>query len=76
MESLCGTYRNAIGDSFAKETIRLCREVFLSDDMKSDIKLQLSVQTDLSSYAYKDLISINGISKTFPVFGHIGKKGQ
>jgi len=37
MESLCGTYRNAIGDSFAKETIRLCREVFLSDDMKSDI---------------------------------------
>ena len=30
--------------------------------MKSDIKLQLSVQTDLSSYGQNDLISISGVS--------------
>ena len=29
----------------------------------TEIKVQLSIQTDLSSYAYKDLISINGISE-------------
>ena len=29
----------------------------------TEIKIQLSIQTDLSSYAYKDLISINGISE-------------
>jgi hypothetical protein len=33
-----------------------------SDDTKSDIKLQLSVQTDLSSYGQNDLISISGVS--------------
>ena len=34
---------------------------FSPDDV-SDVKLDLSVQTDLSSYAQTDLISINGIS--------------
>ena len=34
-----------------------------SSDSISDIKPTLSVETDLSSYAHKDLISINGISK-------------
>ena len=34
-----------------------------SSDSKSDITPTLLVETDLSSYAYKDLISINGISK-------------
>jgi hypothetical protein len=29
----------------------------------TEIKVQLSIQTDLSSYAYKDLISINGMSE-------------
>ena len=29
----------------------------------SEIEMNLSVQTDLTSYAYKDLISINGISE-------------
>ena len=29
----------------------------------SEIEMKLSVQTDLTSYAYKDLISINGISE-------------
>lgn len=37
LESLSGFYRNAIGDAYSRETIRLCREVFNSDDMMSDI---------------------------------------
>ena len=36
IEALSGNYRNAIGDSFSEEAVRLCREVFLSDDMMSD----------------------------------------
>lgn len=36
IESLKGNYRNAIGDAFSRETIRLCREVFSSDEMMCD----------------------------------------
>jgi len=36
IESLNGTYRNAIGDAYANQAISLCRDVFLSDDMMSD----------------------------------------
>lgn len=36
IESLAGSHRNAIGDAFSREALQLCREVFLSDDMKSD----------------------------------------
>ena len=36
VESLNGSYRNAIGDAYSAQTIKLCREVFLSDDMMSD----------------------------------------
>ena len=32
-EALNGSYRNAIGDAFSKQTINLCQEVFSSDDM-------------------------------------------
>ena len=35
-EALNGSYRNAIGDAFSRESMRLCREVFLSDDMMAD----------------------------------------
>jgi len=35
MESLAGSFRNAIGDAYSRETLRLCREVFLGDDMQS-----------------------------------------
>lgn len=35
IESLEGGYRNAVGDAFSEETLKLCREVFLSDDMMS-----------------------------------------
>lgn len=34
-ESLSGSYRNAIGDAFSRETLKLCRQVFLEDDMLS-----------------------------------------
>lgn len=37
MESLAGTYRNAIGDAYAREAQRLCREVFLCDDMMNPV---------------------------------------
>jgi 3-deoxy-alpha-D-manno-octulosonate 8-oxidase len=36
IESLDGQHRNAIGDAFSREALQLCREVFLSEDMKSD----------------------------------------
>ncbi len=36
MESLNGSYRNAIGDAYSDQTVRLCRDVFLSDNMMSD----------------------------------------
>lgn len=36
MESLSGSYRNAIGDAYSDQTIRLCRDVFMSKEMMSD----------------------------------------
>ncbi len=33
IESSAGSYRNAIGDAYSRETINLCRQVFLADDM-------------------------------------------
>jgi 3-deoxy-alpha-D-manno-octulosonate 8-oxidase len=35
MESLAGSYRNAIGDAYSRETINQCRQVFLEGDMMS-----------------------------------------
>jgi 3-deoxy-alpha-D-manno-octulosonate 8-oxidase len=35
MEALSGHYRNAIGDAFSRETLALCRQVFLEGDMMS-----------------------------------------
>lgn len=37
IEAMSGSYRNAIGDAYSRETISLCRQVFLSDDMQSNI---------------------------------------
>jgi 3-deoxy-alpha-D-manno-octulosonate 8-oxidase len=34
-ESLNGSYRNAIGDAYSRESISLCKEVFLSENMMS-----------------------------------------
>lgn len=36
IESLAGGYRNAVGDAFSEETLKLCREVFLGEDMMND----------------------------------------
>ena len=36
VEALNGSYRNAIGDAFSDQTINLCRDVFISDDMMDD----------------------------------------
>lgn len=33
VEALAGSYRNAIGDAYSRETINLCRQVFLEGDM-------------------------------------------
>ena len=33
VEALDGSYRNAIGDAYSRETINLCRQVFLEEDM-------------------------------------------
>jgi 3-deoxy-alpha-D-manno-octulosonate 8-oxidase len=35
MESLGGSYRNAVGDAYCRQTMELCRSVFLSHDMMS-----------------------------------------
>jgi 3-deoxy-alpha-D-manno-octulosonate 8-oxidase len=35
IESMAGSYRNAIGDAYSRETINLCRQVFLEGDMQT-----------------------------------------
>jgi 3-deoxy-alpha-D-manno-octulosonate 8-oxidase len=35
VEALAGSYRNAVGDAYSRETLSLCRRVFLADDMMS-----------------------------------------
>jgi 3-deoxy-alpha-D-manno-octulosonate 8-oxidase len=37
VEALAGRYRNAIGDAYSRETINLCRQVFLEGDMMSSL---------------------------------------
>jgi 3-deoxy-alpha-D-manno-octulosonate 8-oxidase len=36
LESLNGSYRNAVSDAFSAQSIKLCRDVFSSEDMKDD----------------------------------------
>ncbi len=38
IEALAGSYRNAIGDAYSRETVNLCRNVFLSSDMMADAR--------------------------------------
>ena len=33
---MSGTYRNAVGDAYSRETLRLCRQVLLGGDMMAD----------------------------------------
>lgn len=37
VEALSGSYRNAIGDAYSRETINLCRQAFLDEDMQSPV---------------------------------------
>jgi 3-deoxy-alpha-D-manno-octulosonate 8-oxidase len=37
IEALSGGYRNSIGDAYSRETINLCRQVFLDQEMMSPI---------------------------------------
>lgn len=37
VEALAGNFRNAIGDAYSRETINLCRQVFLDGDMMSPL---------------------------------------
>tara|TARA_Y100001960_G_C14737591_1_gene861191 strand:+ start:572 stop:1675 length:1104 start_codon:yes stop_codon:yes gene_type:complete len=36
IESLAGSYRNAIGDALSDQTLKLCRDVFQNPDMQSE----------------------------------------
>jgi 3-deoxy-alpha-D-manno-octulosonate 8-oxidase len=52
MESLTGSYRNAIGDAYSRETMNICREVFLAQDMMSSAsREQLMVASYLGGCA-------------------------
>jgi 3-deoxy-alpha-D-manno-octulosonate 8-oxidase len=52
IESLAGSYRNSIGAAYCEETIRLCRSVFSSEDMKSpDNRSDLMVASYLGGCA-------------------------
>lgn len=35
IESTAGSYRNAVGDAYSRESLNLCRQVFLANDMMS-----------------------------------------
>ena len=37
IEAMNGSYRNAIGDAYSAQTVSICREIFLSNDMMSDV---------------------------------------
>jgi len=52
IESLAGSYRNAVGDAYSRETVNLCRQVFLADDMMSvEAREQLMVASYLGGCA-------------------------
>ncbi len=52
IEALAGSYRNAVGDAYSRETVNLCRQVFLGEDMMSaDAREQLMVASYLGGCA-------------------------
>ena len=66
IESLNGSYRNSIGDAYSRETLRLCNEVFMSSDMKSDLNREkLMVASYLGGCAIAS--SYVGIVHSHPV---------
>ena len=52
VEALAGSYRNAVGDAYSRETVNLCRQVFLAKDMMSvEAREQLMVASYLGGCA-------------------------
>lgn len=52
IESLSGRYRNYLGDTYSNVTLQLCRDVFLSGDMKSkDARSNLMIASYLGGKA-------------------------
>ena len=52
IESLNGRYRNAVGDAFSDQALKLSRDVFLSEDMKSpDNRQKLMIASYLGGCA-------------------------
>ena len=52
VEALAGSYRNAVGDAYSRETVNLCRQVFFADDMMSvEAREQLMVASYLGGCA-------------------------
>lgn len=52
IESISGAYRNAVGDAFSDQTIKLCREIFFSEDMMDeDNRAKLMVASYLGGCA-------------------------
>ena len=52
IEALAGSYRNAVGDAYSRETVNLCRQVFLADDMMhADARERLMVASYLGGCA-------------------------
>ena len=52
IEALAGSYRNAVGDAYSRETVNLCRQVFLADDMMhTDARERLMVASYLGGCA-------------------------
>jgi len=47
IEALAGSYRNAVGDAYSRETVKLCQQVFLAEDMMS---VQAREQLMVASY--------------------------
>lgn len=63
MESLGGGYRNAIGDAYSQQTLDLCRQVFLSDDMMSP---QAREQLMVASYLGGSAIAASYVGVVHP----------
>jgi 3-deoxy-alpha-D-manno-octulosonate 8-oxidase len=64
VEALAGTYRNAIGDAYSRETINLCRQVFLENDM---LELQNRERLMVASYLGGSAIATSYVGLIHPL---------
>ncbi len=47
VESLAGRHRHPVADAYSREALRLCREIFLDDDMQSDTNREKTMVASL-----------------------------